>query len=101
MIPLAGISVVAAIVTVYASEVYPTRIRSRGTGLAAGVTKAGGVLIIAMVAAAATTPAIALTALIGVIPLVAGMIVFAVTGRETRRRRLEEISLAELAVSHR
>jgi hypothetical protein len=54
-----------------------------------------------MVAAAATTPAIALTALIGVIPLVAGMIVFAVTGRETRRRRLEEISLAELAVSHR
>jgi putative MFS transporter len=101
VIPLAGISVVAAIVTVYASEVYPTRIRSRGTGLAAGVTKAGGVLIIAMVSVAATTPTIALTALIGAIPLVAGMAIFAVTGPETRRRPLEEISGEELALETR
>jgi putative MFS transporter len=97
VVPLSGISLVAAIVTVYASEVYPTPIRSRGTGLAAGITKAGGVLIIAMVVAAATTPSIALTAVIGAVPLLIGMAIFALTSRETRSRRLEEISAAEFA----
>lgn len=95
VIPLAGITLVAAIVTVYASEVYPTRIRSHGTGLAAGITKAGGVLIIAMVVAAANTPSIVLTALIGAIPMAIGIAVFVLTGRETRQRRLEEISQSE------
>lgn len=90
-VPLSGVSLVAAIVTVYASEIYPTQVRSRGTGLAAGATKAGGVLIIALVVAAATTPSIALTAIIGVVPLIIGMAVFAWTGQETRRRRLEDI----------
>lgn len=95
VIPLSGISLVGAIVTVYASEVYPTRVRSRGTGLAAGITKAGGVLIIAMVVAATTTPSIALTAVISAIPLLIGMVVFALTSHETRSRRLEDISQAE------
>lgn len=99
VVPLSGIPLVGAIITVYASEVYPTRIRSRGTGLAAGVTKAGGVLIIAMVVAATTTSSIALTAIIGVLPLVLGMAVFAWVGRETRSRRLEEISHAEVAAA--
>jgi MFS transporter, putative metabolite:H+ symporter len=92
VVPLSGTSVVAAITTVHASEIYPTRIRSRGTGLAAGATKAGGVLIIALVVAAATTPSIALTALIGVVPLVIGVATFGWAGYETRSRRLEEIS---------
>lgn len=92
VIPLAGTSLVGALITVYAAEIYPTRIRSRGTGLAAGVTKAGGVLIIAMVVAATTTPSIALTALIAVVPLVIGTVVFASVGRDTKRRRLEELS---------
>jgi putative MFS transporter len=99
VVPLSGIPLVGAIITVYASEVYPTRIRSRGTGLAAGVTKAGGVLIIAMVVAATTTPSIALTAIIGALPLLLGMAVFGWVGRETRSRRLEEISQAELAAT--
>jgi putative MFS transporter len=99
VVPLSGTSLVAAVATVYASEVYPTRIRSRGTGLAAGATKAGGVLIIALVVAAATTPSIALTALIGVIPLIAGIAAFGWAGRETRSRRLEEISHAEFALA--
>jgi MFS transporter, putative metabolite:H+ symporter len=92
VIPLSGTGLVGAIAIVYASEVYPTRIRSRGAGLAAGATKAGGVLIIALVVAATTTPSIALTAIIGVTPLVIGMVIFGWTGRETRNRRLEEIS---------
>jgi MFS transporter, putative metabolite:H+ symporter len=96
VIPLSGTSLVGAIVIVYASEVYPTRIRSRGAGFTAGATKAGGVLIIALVVAATTTPSIALTAVIGVIPLIIGMVIFGWAGRETRNRRLEEISGAEL-----
>lgn len=97
VIPLSGISLVAAIITVYASEVYPTRIRSRGTGFAAGVTKAGGVLIIALVVATTTTPSITLTAIIGAVPLLLGMLIFAVTSQETRDKRLEDITRAELA----
>jgi MFS transporter, putative metabolite:H+ symporter len=95
VIPLAGTSLLGAIAMVYASEVYPTRIRSRGAGVAAGATKAGGVLIIGLVVAATTTPSIALTATIGVIPLVIGLVTFGWVGRETRNRRLEEISAAE------
>lgn len=99
IVPLSGTSLVGAIITVYASEVYPTRIRSRGTGLAAGVTKAGGVLIIALVVAATTTPSIALTAVIGAVPLLLGIAIFAWAGRETRTKRLEEISAAEFAAT--
>jgi putative MFS transporter len=96
VIPLSGTSLVAAIAIVYASEIYPTRIRSRGTGLAAGATKAGGLLIIALVVAAASTPSIPLTAIIGVIPLVVGTVAFGLVGQETRHRRLEDISHAEV-----
>jgi putative MFS transporter len=99
IVPLSGIPLVGAIITVYASEVYPTRIRSRGTGLAAGVTKAGGVLIIALVVAATTTPSIALTAIIGAVPLLVGIAIFVWAGRETRSKRLEEISGAEFAAA--
>jgi putative MFS transporter len=95
VIPLAGTSLLAAVAMVYASEVYPTRIRSRGAGVAAGATKLGGVLIIALVVAATTTPSIALTATIGVVPLVIGLVIFGWFGRETHNRRLEEISEAE------
>jgi putative MFS transporter len=79
--------------------VYPTRVRSSGTGLAAGATKAGGVLIIALVVAATTTPSIAMTALIGVIPLAVGIAIFARFGYETRSRRLEDISRAEMPLA--
>lgn len=97
IIPITGTTLAAAVATVYASEVYPTRIRSRGTGLAAGATKAGGVVIIALVVAAATTPSIAATSLIGAIPLLAGIAVLLKWGRETRRLRLEDITAAELS----
>jgi len=99
VVPLSGISSVAAVVLAYSSEIYPTRIRSRGAGLVAGMTKAGGVLIIALVVAATTIPSIAETALIGAIPLVVAMVAFALTGPQTHRRRLEEIVRGELAVA--
>ncbi len=60
------------------------------------MTKAGGVLVLALVVVAATTPSLAATALIGTIPLVAAVIVFSRTAPETRQRRLEDIAPTEI-----
>jgi putative MFS transporter len=92
VIPLSGVSSIAAIVAGYASEVYPTRVRARGAGLAAGMTKAGGVLVLAFIVASKTAPGIAGTALIGAVPLLIATVAFLWVGPETKRRRLEEIS---------
>jgi putative MFS transporter len=96
ILPITGISSILAVLVAYASETYPTRIRSRGTGLAAGASKLGGVLVIALVVAGATPPSIATTALIGAVPLALGALAMAVFGVETRRRRLEDITAEEL-----
>ena len=92
VVPLSGVSSVAAVVAGYAAEVYPTRVRSRGTGLATGLTKAGGVLVLALTVAATTVPSIGTTALIGAVPLLLAALVFLKIGPETRQRPLEEIS---------
>ncbi|MFL5781066.1 MAG: MFS transporter [Thermoleophilaceae bacterium] len=97
VVPIAGISSVLAAVTAYSSEVFPTKLRARGTGLAAGASKFGGVLVIALVAAAVAPPSIAYTALIGAVPMAIAGLAVAVFGHETARRRLEEISAEELA----
>lgn len=96
ILPITGISSILAVLVAYASETFPTRIRSRGTGLAAGASKAGGVVIIALVVAGAAPPSIATTALIGAVPLALGAIAMAVFGVETHRRRLEDITAEEL-----
>ena len=86
-----------AVLAAYSAEVYPTRIRSRGTGLAAGASKAAGVVVIAIVAAALAPPTIAVTALIGAIPMALAALAVLMFGVETRRRRLEDITAEELA----
>lgn len=96
ILPITGISSILAVLVAYASETFPTRIRSRGTGLAAGASKLGGVAIIALVVAGATPPSIATTALIGALPLALGALAMAIFGVETRRRRLEDITAEEL-----
>lgn len=96
--PLAGISAIVAVVAGYAAEVYPTMVRSRGTGLAAGMTKAGGVLILAIVVASKNVPSITVTALIGAIPLLMAAVAFAFAGPETKQRTLEDIT-GELAAA--
>ena len=95
VVPIWGISSVIAVLAAYSSEIYPTRVRSRGTGLAAGASKAGGVLVIGVVAAALTPPTIAGTALIGAIPMALAALAALLFGVETRRRRLEEITAGE------
>lgn len=98
VIPLSGTGAVVAVLSAYATEIYPTGIRSRGTGHAAAMTKAGGVLIIAVVVAAAAIPSIATTALVSLIPLVIGTIVFAWRCPETIRRPLDSIGDGEVSV---
>ena len=99
VIPIWGISSVVAVLSVYSSEIYPTRIRSRGTGFVAGASKAGGVLIIALVAFGITAPSIATVALIGAIPMTLAVFALAFFGVETRKRRLEEITAEEFEVA--
>ncbi|OLT19133.1 hypothetical protein BJF79_02680 [Actinomadura sp. CNU-125] len=96
VIPIWGSSSVVAVLSAYAAEVYPTRIRSRGGGLAAGMTKAGGVLILATVAAAVATPSLRATAAIGAAPMALATAAAIVVAVETRRRSLEDITVGEL-----
>ena len=71
-------------------------VRSRGSGLIAGFTKFGGVLIIALVVIAIAPPSIAATALIGAVPLILAAIAIFFFGVETRKRRLEDITEEQL-----
>ncbi|MFD0904508.1 MFS transporter [Actinomadura sediminis] len=96
VIPIWGSSSVIAVLSAYAAEVYPTRIRSRGSGLAAGMTKAGGVLVLALVVAAVAAPSLRATAAIGAVPMAAATAAAIVVAVETRRRRLEDITRDEL-----
>ncbi|MBS2550801.1 MFS transporter [Catenulispora sp. NL8] len=96
VVPLSGTSSLAAVAVGYAAEVYPTRVRTRGAGLAAGMTKLGGVLILAVVVARATVPSIAQTAVIGAVPLAAAILAFWWIGAETKGRSLEAIAGEEL-----
>jgi MFS transporter, putative metabolite:H+ symporter len=95
VIPIWGISTVTALLTVYSSEIYPTHIRSHGSGLAAGASKLGGVLIIGLVAFGVAAPSIASTTLIGGIPMAVAALGILLFGVETRNRRLEEITAEE------
>ena len=101
VMPIWGISSVVAVLSAYSAEIFPTRLRSRGSGLAAGFSKAGGVLIIALVAIAVAPPSIAGTALIGAIPMALAALAVALFGTETRNRQLEEITAAQLGPARR
>ncbi|HET8656463.1 MAG TPA: MFS transporter [Longimicrobiaceae bacterium] len=96
VMPIWGISSVVAVLSAYSAEIFPTRLRSRGSGLAAGFSKAGGVLIIALVALAVAPPSITDTALIGALPLALAALAVALFGPETRKRQLEEITAEQI-----
>lgn len=100
VIPIWGINSVVAVLSVYAAEIYPTRVRSRGSGFAAGASKAGGVAIIALVAFGIAAPSIATVAFIGAVPMALAVVLVSLRGVETRQRRLEEITAEELKLSY-
>ncbi len=101
IMPIWGVSSVVAVLSAYSAEIFPTRLRSRGSGLAAGVSKAGGVLVIALVAIAVTPPSIAATALIGAVPMALAALAVAFFGPETCKRQLEEITADQLGARER
>jgi putative MFS transporter len=92
VIPLSGVGTIAVVAAGYAAEIYPTRVRSRGAGLAAGMTKAGGILILAVAVSSKNVPSVSFTAWLGFLPLALATLVFLFVGPETLRRPLEEIS---------
>jgi putative MFS transporter len=89
---LVGTNAVLAVLTPYSSEVYPTRVRARGTGLAGACARAGGLLGVSVVAIGLAPPGLTGAALLGAAPTALAAVAVARYGVETRRRRLEEIS---------
>ena len=96
VVPVWGISILNAVLAAYTAEVYPTVVRARGTGLSAGATKAGGVLILALVVFAVAAPSIRVTAVLGVLPMALAVIALGAYGPETRHKQLEQITAEEL-----
>ncbi len=94
-VPIWGVSSVVAVVSVYSAEIYPTGVRSRGTGYAAGASKAGGVAIIASTAIGLAAPSIGNIALVGAVSMTLSAILTFVCGVETRKQRLEDIHQAQ------
>ncbi|WP_327090807.1 MFS transporter [Nonomuraea sp. NBC_01738] len=81
--PIVGTATIAAVLAAYSSEIYPTRVRSRGSGLSAGAGKFGGVAVTAVLVAGATAPSIGTTAVLGAVPLVLAVLAVALFGVET------------------
>ncbi len=98
-VPICASSSLTAVALTYSAELYPTKLRSRGTGLAAAASKLGGILISGMVVLAVAVPSIATTALICAVPLLLAAVLAAVFGVETRKQRLEEITAREYRIT--
>ncbi|MCA1706150.1 MAG: MFS transporter [Actinobacteria bacterium] len=96
VVPVWGISILNAVLAAYTAEVYPTVVRARGSGLSAGATKAGGVLILALVVVAIAAPSVRVTAAVGVVPMALAVVALIVFGPETRHKQLERITAEEL-----
>ena len=96
IIPIWGISSLVSVLSAYAAEIYPTSIRSRGSGVIAGFSKFGGVFVIALVVVAIAPPSIKTTALIGAVPLIIAALAIGLFGVETRKKQLEEITAEQL-----
>jgi thioredoxin reductase/MFS family permease len=94
---LVGTNSILAVLTPYSSEVYPTRVRARGTGLAGACARAGGLLGVSVVVIGLAPPSLTGAATLGAIPTALAALAVAYYGVETRRRRLEEITATELA----
>src|SRR5262249_22580223 len=83
------------VLTPYSVELYPTALRSAGGGMVAGSSKAGGLVgPLAVGAILTAAPGIAAPAIAVGIPIGLAGLVMAWRGRETRGRRLEDLTAA-------
>lgn len=98
VIPVWGISILNSVLGAYTAEVYPTVVRARGSGMSAGATKFGGVVILALVVVAFAGPSVRVTAMYGVVPMALAVVALILFGPETRHRQLEAITAEELHV---
>jgi putative MFS transporter len=89
---LIGLSAMISMLTPYSVELYPTKFRATGGGLAASSSKFGGVIgPFAISFILQRYPGFAVPALILMVPLLIAAITLWINGRETSRKRLEEI----------
>ncbi len=90
---LFGLGGMIAMLSPYSVELYPTKLRATGGGVVASSSKVGGVIGPSAVAVILTfSPGLAMPALLVAAPLVVAAVVLWFKGRETSRKRLEEIS---------
>jgi len=89
---LAGTGAMLAMLTPYSSEVFPTQIRARGTGLAGACARAGGFFGVGAVLLTITPASLTGAAILGAVPTILAIATLWIYGVETRRRPLEEIS---------
>jgi MFS transporter, putative metabolite:H+ symporter len=87
---MVGVNGIIACLLPYSAENYPVLVRGRGTGLVAGSSKFGGLLVQA-ITAAALVPSLAVASLGLAVPMAASAAMLASCGRETRGRGLEEL----------
>ncbi|HUC24739.1 MAG TPA: MFS transporter [Streptosporangiaceae bacterium] len=97
VVPLCGVNILNAMLAAYTAEVYPTAIRARGSGVSAGATKTGGVVILSLVLIAFAAPSLRMTAALGMVPMVAALLALLAFGPETRHKPLEQITAEELS----
>ncbi len=92
---LLGSGGIISMLSPYTAEVYPTRLRGTGSGIAAGSSKLGGIIappIAAWILAA--SPGFAAIGVVVAVPVALSALVLAFSGIETRDRGLEELTSA-------
>jgi putative MFS transporter len=90
---LVGLSGMIAMLSPYSVELYPTKLRATGGGVTASSSKLGGVIGPSMVAFILTAfPGLTVPSLTLAVPLLLAAGILWVSGRETSRRRLEDIN---------
>ncbi len=90
---LIGLSGMIAMLSPYSVELYPTKLRASGGGVAASSSKAGGVVGPSAVALImGVFPGLAIPALSLAAPLLLAAIALWANGKETSGKRLEELS---------
>lgn len=76
----------------YSAEIYPTLMRGRGSGLAAGASKLGGVLVLAMASLALSPPGLVGSAILSALAVALSLVLLWRKGIETRGMALEHIT---------